>query len=96
MADPQIVLQVNVRLVRLSSSLVMILKILDPGDILTKLQVRLPRAWCGGRRHLGKNRLAGRRAHTEDPCVQGIHEYLYVFFSRANAQMEYQIENIYD
>ena len=42
--------------------------------MLFELQVRLPRAWCGGRGHLGKDRLAGRRAHTEDPCVQGIHK----------------------
>ena len=62
--------------------------ILDQDDMLVELQVRLPRAWCGGRRHLGKNRLAGRRPHTEDPCLQGIHEYLSAFFSRANNQME--------
>ena len=66
----------------------MILKILDQGDMLVELQVRLPRAWCGGRRHLGKDGLAGRRAHTEDPCVQGIHEYLSAFFSNVNDQME--------
>ena len=63
--------------------------ILDQDDMLVELQVRLPRAWCGGRGHLGKDRLAGRRAHTEDPCLQGIHKYFSAFFARANEHMEY-------